>query len=185
MHRAGIVDQVDRPRCRVRVRLPELDELLSGWLQVLQQGTAGRRSNWVPEPGEQVLCLLDEQGDTGFVLGGLYVASAEPPGPQDQVVFDDGTVVSYDREGKLLRVSCAGEVEIVAAGDAKVKAGGKVVLDAPEVDVGEGAAQKMVLGDAFLQLFNQHVQPTAWGASGVPVVPMVEATHLGQIGRVK
>jgi len=118
----GLVSQVDRAACRARVRLPDQDDLESGWLQVLQQGTRGRSSNWVPELGEQVVCLLDERAEDGFVLGSVYVVSAEPPIGGDAMAWDDGTVVRYDRAARKLVIQVEGDVEVVVAGQVQLGA---------------------------------------------------------------
>ena len=54
------------------------------------------------------------------------------------------------------------------------------------IDLGEGATEHIVLGDALLSLFNAHVHPVPFGgASGPPTTPMVAGTHLSTQHRVK
>jgi hypothetical protein len=67
------------------------------------------------------------------------------------------------------------------------KSGGKqkVIVNSKNIELGEGAAEKLVLGNTFLQFFNAHTHPTGVGPSGVPVQPMVDAQHLSQISKTK
>lgn len=54
------------------------------------------------------------------------------------------------------------------------------------IDLGEGATEHIVLGDALLSLFNAHVHPVPFGgASGPPTTPMISGTHLSTQHRVK
>lgn len=129
MHSVGVVDQIDRARCAARVRFPALDDLLSGWLQVGQAGTAGRQTNWTPEVGEQVLCLVDDRADEGFVLCGLYRAAATPPAA-DAVVFEDGSSVVYDRTAGLLTITSVGDVRVVIGQGATLQLAGPGLLAA-------------------------------------------------------
>lgn len=61
----------------------------------------------------------------------------------------------------------------------------KVIINSGTIELGEGATEKLILGDTFLEFFNTHTHPTAVGPSGVPVVPMQDAIHLSQISKTK
>ena len=61
----------------------------------------------------------------------------------------------------------------------------KVIINSGTIELGEGATEKLVLGDTFLELFNTHTHPTAVGPSGVPVVLMQDQIHLSQISKTK
>jgi hypothetical protein len=67
------------------------------------------------------------------------------------------------------------------------KSGGKqkVIVKSENIELGEGAVEKLVLGNKFLQLFNQHTHPTGVGPSGVPIQPMVDDKHLSQVSKTK
>jgi hypothetical protein len=67
------------------------------------------------------------------------------------------------------------------------KQGGKqkVIVKSENIELGEGAVEKVILGNKFLQLYNQHTHPTGVGPSGVPVVPMVDPQHLSQVSKTK
>lgn len=61
----------------------------------------------------------------------------------------------------------------------------KVIVKSDNIELGEGAVEKIILGSTFLTFFNAHTHPTGVGPSGVPVVPMVDATHLSQVSATK
>jgi len=67
------------------------------------------------------------------------------------------------------------------------KSGGKqkVIIKSENIELGEGAVEKVIFGNKFLQLYNQHTHPTGVGPSGVPVVPMVDQQHLSQVSKTK
>lgn len=58
-----------------------------------------------------------------------------------------------------------------------VKPDGKIVINAASaVEIGEGAAESLVLGDAFKSYFDGHTHPTGVGPSGPPAAPMPPTT---------
>jgi hypothetical protein len=67
------------------------------------------------------------------------------------------------------------------------KSGGKqkVIVKSENIELGDGAAEKLILGNKFLDLFNQHTHPTGVGPSGVPVIPMIDIQHLSQVSKTK
>lgn len=62
----------------------------------------------------------------------------------------------------------------------KVKQDGRIIIQAASsVEIGEGAAESLVLGTAFKALYDGHTHPTGTGPSGTPINgPMVQGTHL-------
>lgn len=67
------------------------------------------------------------------------------------------------------------------------KSGGKqkVIVKSENIELGEGAIEKLVLGNTFLTFFNSHTHPTGVGPSGVPIVPMTDPQHLSQVSKTK
>jgi hypothetical protein len=61
----------------------------------------------------------------------------------------------------------------------------KVIIKSENIELGEEATEKVILGNKFLQLYNQHTHPTGVGPSGVPVVPMADPQHLSQVSKTK
>ena len=61
----------------------------------------------------------------------------------------------------------------------------KVIVKSENIELGEEAIEKIILGNKFLELYNQHTHPTGVGPSGVPIVPMVDIQHLSQVSKTK
>ena len=61
----------------------------------------------------------------------------------------------------------------------------KVIVKSENIELGEEAVEKIILGNKFLELYNQHTHPTGVGPSGVPIVPMVDIQHLSQVSKTK
>ncbi|RMT61669.1 hypothetical protein ALP29_00218 [Pseudomonas syringae pv. avii] len=131
----GEISAVDFPSCRVRVRLDERDGVESFWLNVPQRNTQGvQRRPLLPELGEQVAILLDDDGVGGVLLGGVY-STVEPPPVVDEtsdyVRFKDGTTVTYDQDASVLAVDCVGAITVKCAGNLSVESAGPVSVKAP------------------------------------------------------
>ena len=132
MYRIGIVSQQDPSSGRVRVRFPDRDQMNSYWLQVIVPKTRADKTFWMPDVGEQVVCLMDEFDEAGGVLGAIY-STADPPPSQSpdkfQVIFRDGTVIEYDRAAHSLTiVLCAdASATVNAPGGIELESGGSKV----------------------------------------------------------
>ena len=72
------ISHVDNANCRARVNLEELG-MESYWLPVLQYRAGSNTAYWMPNMGEPVAALLDEQGESGVILGGIYTGANGPP----------------------------------------------------------------------------------------------------------
>ncbi len=117
--RVGIVDQVYPQRGTVRVLMPDSQCLESYELPVLTRKTRLDKDWWLPDLGEQVLCLFLPIGlETGFVLGAPWSLSDPPPTPEPdkrQVRFADGAWLEYDRMSGDMQVHCRNKL-VIAAG---------------------------------------------------------------------
>lgn len=128
--RFGEIIATDPTTARVRVRLPDMDNLETAWLPLLQGGSKGNRHFRMIDLGEQVAVLLDRRAEDGVVLGSIYSdPDPAPVGSQDKehVAFSDGTTVEYDRASKTLAVDAAGTITLTAASP--------ITLTAPKVTV--------------------------------------------------
>jgi hypothetical protein len=83
------------------------------------------------------------------------------------------TLIFDDSSGELIIKSKAGSTMVF-------KANGDIVLKSP-VKIGDGATELMILGNAFMTLYNAHTHPTGVGPSGPPSVAMT-AAQLSQEG---
>ena len=117
----GIVTECDDAKHAVRVRLPALEDMLSDWLPVVVANAGGNRFYALPDPGEQVVCMLDARGEGGVVLGAIYNAADPTPASSRDIwckEFTNGTRIEHNRT--------TGRVMVDTPGDVLIKAGGKV-----------------------------------------------------------
>jgi hypothetical protein len=61
----------------------------------------------------------------------------------------------------------------------------KVIIKSENIELGEKAMEKIILGDKFMKLFNSHTHPTGVGPSGIPIQKMVENEHLSNVSKTK
>jgi phage baseplate assembly protein gpV len=98
----GIVSALQLvPRPRARVTFPDRQNLQSWWLRVLQHNTKETKDFWMPDLGEQVECLMDENFRNGLILGASYSDVDQPPPgmtlDKRHTTFKDGATLEYDR----------------------------------------------------------------------------------------
>ncbi len=189
----GIVSNIDDPDGlgRVKLRYPWLeDESESPWARTVSFMAGGERGAvFRPEPDDEVLVIF-EHGDMRkpYVLGALWNGSDAMPeerGGDDTndirliksrsghlIVFDD-----TDGEEKITITDKSGNVvEPTADG---------VTIRSDAIKIGADAGEGMVLGDALMELFNQHTHPTGVGPSGPPTQPMQSGTHVSEKHKVE
>lgn len=131
----GTVSAVDEKAGMVRVRLPDLNNLRTDWLQVLYPKTLQDQCYWMPDLGEHVAILLDENGDDGVVLGAVYSAADKPPvASRDKwhMRFKDGTVLEYDRSTHTFKIDGPAQINLISSSQVNVKSG-LITLDAGSV----------------------------------------------------
>lgn len=183
----GIVTNMDDPDVlgRVKIKFPWLKEDdESRWARVMSFMAGNDRGGvFRPEVGDEVLVLF-EHGDMRYpyVIGAVWNGQDKIPSERGndgdnnvrliksrsghKVILDDTPgsekVTVIDKNGNSVELSSAG-----------------IVIKSQAIKLGsEGAAQGLVLGDAFMALFNAHTHPTGVGPSGPPVTPMAKGTHV-------
>jgi phage baseplate assembly protein V len=68
-----VVTELDPDKATVRCKFNDSDGLTSYWLRVLHHKTHQDKSYWMPDIGEQVLCICLPNGqEQGFMLGAFY-----------------------------------------------------------------------------------------------------------------
>jgi hypothetical protein len=70
--------------------------------------------------------------------------------------------------------------------EVKIKVGdgknsGKVIIDAPNIELGEGATQALIKGNAFMTLFNTHTH----ASQGAPPAVLMSTSHLSLTSKTK
>lgn len=183
----GVVTSIDDVEGlgRVKVRFPWLkDDVESRWARLVSfMAGAERGAVFRPEVGDEVLVIF-EQGDLRFpyVLGALWNGQDTMPSERGAdggndirliksrsghtIVLDDTSgsekVTVTDKHGNTLELSSEG----VLIKSSAIKLGGT------------GVSEGLVLGDAFMQLFNSHTHATGVGPSSPPSQPMSKGQHV-------
>jgi phage baseplate assembly protein V len=108
MLKFGVVTNINEKTAKVRVRFAE-DNLLSYWLPVIQAKTLKDKFYVLPDLGEHVVCLMDENLEDGVILGAIYSdADLVPVISKDKfkIKFNDSTEIEYDRVEHILNIIC-------------------------------------------------------------------------------
>jgi uncharacterized protein involved in type VI secretion and phage assembly len=164
----GIVHDLDDPLKlgRVRVSLPHLADQLTDWARIASP-MGGKDRGWVlrPEIGDEVLVAFEHGDPRRASVIGAFWSSADPPPADDGKTTDNNWRFFRSRSGHLLKFDDTGgaeRIEIVgyggqqrvlidvsgkkieiscASGDLALSApGGKVTIDARQVDITASAA---------------------------------------------
>lgn len=107
MLRFGIVSQINSTAVQARVSFEE-DNSTSYWLPVLQTKTLKDKFYVMPDIGEQVACLMDENSEDGVILGSIYSSADTPKTNTEQefsMILDNGSSVKVNKEAKTLEIS--------------------------------------------------------------------------------
>ena len=146
MYRVGIVKIQDTAHARVRVVFPDRDQMESWWLPVIFAKTQNDKMYWMPDIGEQVICMMDEYDEDGAVVGAIYSSADTPPVTSADKLHwtsKDGAAFEYDRSSHALQMTIpdggtftitasgasiaidgAGNVEITTSGQIQLAGGG-------------------------------------------------------------
>jgi len=176
----GIVVAIDPAACAARVQFTDNDGMVSFWLPVVRPATLKNRFYHMPDINEHVVCLLDENGEAGVILGAIYSEVDKPPVTNPDlwhVTFEDGTVLEYDRAGHKLFADVKGDMEAIISGNAtfttplctvngNLKVNGNIVASG---DVADADGTKTMA--AMRQVFNQHTHPENGTGGGTTSQP--------------
>lgn len=121
MIRTGTVSSVNPAACSARVEFDDKDGTISPELHVLHRFSGRNHDYWVPDVGDQVVCLFannDKNFSTGWILGSWFTERQPPQANSRDVMrldFADGGYIEYDRAASSLTVSVPGAVVIKGA----------------------------------------------------------------------
>jgi phage baseplate assembly protein V len=162
--RVGIVQEQDTLRAKVRVLFPDYDEVISWWLSVVFFKTQNDKAYWIPDIGEQVVCLMDLRDEAGAVLGAIYSEVDVPPvnsANKFHLAFQDGTSFDYDRVAHILDLLFEDTTEIKYDANAhqldlKFLDQSQIIYDGTEhilsVNLPQGAAFNVTANGAQIQI---------------------------------
>lgn len=183
----AVVTSTDDPDAlgRVKVRYPWLgDDAESPWARIVSP-MAGKERGAVfrPEVDDEVLVLF-EHGDMRFpyVIGGVWSA-ADPP-PERGADGENNIRLIRSRSGHEITLDDSPGAEKIVitdqSGEHRIELSSSgIVIESSAIKIGSaGASESLVLGDAFMTLFNAHTHPTGVGPSGPPSTQMTAGTHV-------
>lgn len=126
--RVGFVVEQIPEEGKVRVEFRDADMIETFKFSVLVPQTRCNKDWWLPDLGEQVLCICLPYGlERGFILGSFYNVQDVPPvtDPEKRRVhFLDGAWFEYDR--------ATGEAQVHVVKSLRLAAGEEVIIDAPK-----------------------------------------------------
>lgn len=121
--RLGVVSSKNPSNMTVRVVFDGKENLVSAELPVLNRGSQQVKDYWLPDVGEQVVCLFlpNSNGNgvnEGYVLGSHFSTQDAPVKTGDsirRIDFGDGSYVEHDRSNGNLTIHATGVVTITGA----------------------------------------------------------------------
>jgi phage baseplate assembly protein V len=161
--RVGIVQEQDVERARVRVVFPDYDQMVSWWLFVVFPKTQNDKAYWMPDVGEQVLCLMDDHDEDGAVLGAVYSQVDTTPvqsGDKWHVTMQDGAKFEYDRSSHQFVIQLPNGTALQMVQDISLTTN----LFATSINT------IILLLNAMILIYLTHVHPDPQGGvTGIPV----------------
>ncbi|MBV7529042.1 phage baseplate assembly protein V [Chitinophaga sp. sic0106] len=123
------------------------DDFVTDWWPVIAVTTLKDKSSWPLNVQEHVVCMCDEHCDVGVILGCIHsevdpVDAGAAPG-KFRKVFEDGTVIEYDKQAHLLTADVKGSVNVVSTQEIvatsqttlKAKALVRASIEAPDIQL--------------------------------------------------
>ena len=109
MLKIGFVTNIDESKALARVKFNDSDGMVSYWLSVLQAKTYKDKFYILPDIGEQVVCLMDNNLEEGVILGAIYSEVDKCPvisKDKVKIKFEDDAEIEYDRQNHTLNILC-------------------------------------------------------------------------------
>lgn len=193
-YRGQVTDNQDpRNMGRIRARVPEvLDDVETGWALPCAPYSGDKTGVFtVPAEGAGVWIEFEAGEVSRPIWSGCWWSSGQLPTDQEGTAAtpdlkilrsEQGLMVALHDDSKSLAVSDENGSNLmlieVQSGKITVKATGKVVVEAPQIELVENAAHPLVFGDSLLtylnqlvSLFNAHMHPGQLAAGIIPVTP--------------
>ena len=201
----GVVTDNADPRQlgRLRARVPAVlgSDVETGWALPCAPFGGGKERGFLalPEVGDTVWIEFASGNVSRPIWAGTFWSAPESTGGDGDLgtatgpesPTSDGSSrggpgrrVLKTRSGHRLYADDESGVVAIVAGDdgaeVRIDAQGTITIKAGTIKLGANAGEKLVLGDSFQQLFNQHTHPTGVGPSGPPTNPMTPS-HLSRV----
>ena len=107
MLRFGIVSQINPVLAQARVNFAD-DESTSYWLPIIQSKTMKDKFFVMPDIGEQVACLMDENSEDGVILGAIYSSVDLPAVTSEKQIslnLENSSLINIDKETNTLTIT--------------------------------------------------------------------------------
>jgi len=192
----GTVVDVDDPQKvgRIKVNVPAvLGTEVSPWAEPCSPYTGPGLGFYAVPPVGAAVWVEFEAGNPGRpIWSGGYWGSGELPKDQDGneaspplkvLRSESGLLLALDDDGHTATLSDGNGNNFlkisVDGGEVRVQATTKVIVDAPQIELVDGASHPLVFGDNLLQYLNQLVQVfsthmhVGQTVMGIPVTPMI------------
>lgn len=107
MLRFGIVSQINPLLAQARVFFED-DDSTSFWLPILQTKTMKDKFYSIPDIGEQVACLMDENSEDGVILGAIYSSEDKAlinSEKQISLNLENNSLINIDKETNTLTIT--------------------------------------------------------------------------------
>jgi phage baseplate assembly protein gpV len=199
--RVGLVKEQDAGGARVRVVFSDYDQMRSYWLPVVYPKTQDDKAYWLPDLGEQVVCMMDARDEAGAVLGAIYSSADTTPegmtADKWHAAMKDGASFDYDRSTHVLdlKFQDGAEIKYDAAAHAfsatmpngatftvslngaelSIDASGNVNIKPANGDINFQTDQFVTSLNQLIAIFNSHVHSgvqTGSGDTAVPTTPI-------------
>jgi hypothetical protein len=108
-------------------------------------------------------------GSTTFVLKPDNSVEITNPNGDRVLMSNDGNI-TFTHSGTVT-ISADADLEVNCV-NATITASSEAHIDAPRIKLGTSAAEAIIKGDTFKDLYNNHTHPTPVGPTGTPIVPM-------------
>lgn len=121
MVRTGTVSAVFPSEGMARVVFDDKDKTTSPKLHVVHRFSGQNKDYWVPDLGDQVVCLFannDTNFSTGWILGSYFTQKQPPQVSSPDIMrldFSDGSYFEYNRAEKSLKINVVGNITINGA----------------------------------------------------------------------
>lgn len=105
--RFGIVSQINPVLAQARVNFGD-DDSTSFWLPILQTKTLKDKFYSIPDVGEQVACLMDENSEDGVILGAIYSTEDVPVVTSEKQIslnLENNALINIDKETNTLTIT--------------------------------------------------------------------------------
>lgn len=191
----GLVTDNQDPKnlARIRAKVPEvLQDVETGWaLPSLPYSGDGSGFFRVPAPGAGVWIEFEAGDPSRPIWTGCWWADGQLPSDQDGnsatpdfsiLRSEGGLMVVLNDAGPTISVSDQNGTNLVkidvSQGQITIDASTKVVVNAAQIELVDGAPHPLVFGDSLLEylnqlvtLFNTHMHPGELAAGILPVTP--------------